>query len=304
MLSDKARQWAWENDVMIAYHPEYDHDFAIVQDWNTVRDGSDNMREVFVEILTGLGYDGESWNDHEYWGFSDEYTTCSECGDVICTSPSSHQWIPDFWLNDDGYTCGNCVRSDWAEDYIEDLIDNRQDTARGCHLVNPTDHGFTLVLEGLENGMHPGQADNPIALQKWANDNGLAVLWKVRPSQFDCGFDGYMAWRDCPDCDGQGGDYHDNVWQNCPRCDDNHEPIPLTEQEKTVIRDTLVSHSANYNFGNVDYLKPDFRESPDLATRMQAALKSLSKPFAKIHNDGSVEQYDTIEEMYPHLRGE
>jgi len=163
-------------------------------------------------------------------------------------------------------------------------------------LVDPEDHGFTLVLQGLQNGMHPGQADNPIAVQRWAEDNYLVVLWTVQSGQFDDRFDGYFAWKCCPDCEGNGGDYHDNVWKNCERCDDGSELVPLSDQEKDVITGALVSETKDYYGHTVTYLKPDYRESPDLATRMEAALKSLSKPYARIASDGSTREYDTIQE--------
>jgi hypothetical protein len=303
MLNDRVQKFLDEHDCTWGHYPEEDHDFLIVHDWETVR-GDNESRDTTPEFLetlsatTGYNPDEHAFAD-DFWGFSDWYTTCGECGNVVRTSPTSYGWIPDYWVSDCGLVCGDCVRDSLVDEYIENLTDTRHiNTARGCHLLDPEDHGFTLVLEGLESGMHPGQADNPIALQKWANENGLAVLWVTRPSQFSTSFNGYFAWRECPVCNGQGGEYDDNIWYTCPRCDDNQGFVSLLSQHKELIIDTLVESVAKWGYptGNRTYLKSDYRESPDLATRMEAALKSLSKPFAKIADDGSVREYDTIDE--------
>lgn len=273
------------------YYPEVDHDFLIVEGWETVHGDNNDYKptEEFLKALAELtGYNPEEHTfDGDFWGFSDEYSTCGECGNVIRTSPTSYGWTPDYWLSDCEILCGNCVRSD-PDDYIEWLTE-QTDSAHGCHLVDPTEHGFTLVLQGLENGMHHGQADDPIAIQGWARENGLAVLWVTRSGQFDVSFNGYFAWRGCPECR-----YFD---VECLRCDNTSDRISLNDTEKQAILGVLVEYTKDYGcIGQVTYLKPDFRESPDLATRMQAALKSLSKPYARIANDGSVREYDTIEE--------
>ena len=60
------------------------------------------------------------------WGFSDEYTTCSYCYDVIRTFPDSYSWTQDYWIVAGEIFCGDCIREDedLREDYIDHITNN------------------------------------------------------------------------------------------------------------------------------------------------------------------------------------
>jgi len=175
-------------------------------------------------------------------GFSDEYTLCSECRNVIRTQPDCYGWRPDFWLDDSGYLCGDCVRKDFAEDYIAERVQKAlEGKAVGCYLLDPSEYGFVQVAAGLENGMSPGQADDPRKVAQWGADNDLDVLFVVRPSQFSQAFD---------------------MWARSQFV----HPVDVEQ-----VRMALLGYSEEALYG--DELLPEFRQIPDTATIMKAALR-------------------------------
>ena len=46
------------------------------------------------------------------WGFSDECTTCAECGRLIQAEPDSCRWTPDFVVLPDGIFHATCADTD------------------------------------------------------------------------------------------------------------------------------------------------------------------------------------------------
>ena len=264
-MTGKDMAWQWLNDRNVYSGEMEGHTFLIVHDWETVE--TPEFPEI-LSLTTGYNEEEHAFPD-DFWGFSDEYDTCSECNHVIRTSPDSYSWVPDFWESDYGRICGDCVRSD-PDDYIEERVEmGKRGKAVGCYLVNPTDHNFTLVLSGLENGLHHGQNDNPLAISRWTNEHDLVVLYTVSPSQFTVSFDVYFAGVD------------------------NGEYIPLSEVSIEGIRNALVESETRYSVT----LRREFRQWPSPAENAERALKSLSKPYARIDvSMGEVKEYDTIEE--------
>ncbi len=116
---------------------------VLTADWNYFH------RDI-TDLLERAGFECE---------WSDEWTTCDDCGKLVRTSGDCYDWQPAYITQNDCATiCLNCV--DWAE-YLESIEDNpRTACMRRC---NPAKYGYVQISESgeYENGWHPGQTDNP-----------------------------------------------------------------------------------------------------------------------------------------------
>lgn len=67
------------------------------------------------------------------WGFSDEYTTCDDCDNIIRTSPNSYHWQPDFYIGDGFIVCNRCFNDNeyYQEEYLADKINNPKQAVNG-----------------------------------------------------------------------------------------------------------------------------------------------------------------------------
>lgn len=95
-----------ENNVMVS-----NDDMYIFDTWNDIHE---------IERLTGLKIDSILDN----YGFSDEYVLCDICCNAIHTN--TYCQLPDYWLNDYEFTCGDCIRDcdELIDEYIEHLVNN------------------------------------------------------------------------------------------------------------------------------------------------------------------------------------
>ena len=216
----------------------------------------------------------ESWEQHEKlcellkvehlddiieYGFDDEYATCSDCNAVIRTSPDSYSWAPEYWNSPEGYICRDCID---PTEYLEWL---EQEQASGKAIsclewIDPTDRGYTLILENLEYSFHPSRADDPGKLVKWFNERHISILFIVQPSQFDYSFDVYAK---------------------------------IDPDELNNIKRCLVNRDS---YG-IDVLKYEFQQYPTPAQNCETALRNLTKPFARIDvSTGQAKEYETVGE--------
>ena len=172
---EKCTNWLWEHDCVLT---ELDGEpFAIVPTWSL------SKTPGFEAILQTAGI--------KDWGFADEYDTCSECGVCIRTAPDSYHWQPDFWLTDNGYLCPKCIDPD---EYLEYKSDHSQEVRSvNADIVNPENYGYVEVLSDREHGLHNYQNDDPRKVAAWAEENGLAVVFTIQPSQFYVTWDAWMA---------------------------------------------------------------------------------------------------------------
>lgn len=100
---------------------KYDgEDFMIVDSWEDVQK---IQKCIDPNFEPKDRWDSSVLDNAINWGFSDSYTTCEECGDVICTEPDSKHWVADFFVSDYGIECGDCVRNN-PQEYIQSLINN------------------------------------------------------------------------------------------------------------------------------------------------------------------------------------
>lgn len=136
----------------------------------------------FQAILEEMGY-------HLEW--SDQASRCSHCYGCITEGPdyygdTAHMAI----LGDCDTVCEDCIRKDFAEEYLETLEASRGNGAVHISGIDPAKYGYDLVQDGYENGFHPGQNDNPRAIFKELDARGLqGIIFKIDSSgQFDIGF--------------------------------------------------------------------------------------------------------------------
>lgn len=120
--------------------------------------------------------------------WSDEWTTCEDCGKLVRTQPDSYGW-QRYWSELNGSTiCGDCIKKD-PSDYLESLEGepNKAITITG---IDPEKHGYVKILGNLENGWHGGQDDDPRKVAESLRAKGVSNFLFVIDSvgQFDLKF--------------------------------------------------------------------------------------------------------------------
>ncbi len=108
----------------------------------------------------------------EHYGYSveweDEWSTCGDCGKAVRTSPDSYQWQPSYFIfGECDFLCKDCCP---MQEYLESLED-KPTRALNDH-INPADYGYVKLEGEFENGMHPGQNDNPRTIYKRLHESG------------------------------------------------------------------------------------------------------------------------------------
>lgn len=141
--------------------------------WNEVG------RRTF-QLLEQYGYECE---------WSDEWTTCSDCGKALRTSPNSYSWRPSYFELDGELTCLECTD---VEAYLETLEDNPR-RALNDH-ISPADYGYVKLEGDFESGLHPGQNDNPRDIYKRLHETGhKRLLFRIDAvGQFETSF---SVWK-------------------------------------------------------------------------------------------------------------
>ena len=134
-------------------------------------------------------------NDWFDWGFSDEYTTCENCGKSFQYSQGSYIDIPKWALIDGlGIFCHECIRDEFEEEYIESVTNNPEQALK----ITIIDEQRLIELgwtepepnEEYKNGLHQGMNDKPIDVYNKLKDK-YDVIFTFMPSQFYVAF---WAW--------------------------------------------------------------------------------------------------------------
>lgn len=162
----------------------------IVTNWNNIPN-SDRWEKAFEKLDVEIGW-------------SDEYSRCDECGNLIHTSPTHYGWEPDYILDNNGYICRTCIENniDNLEEYFTDHI-YEYNNGIG-YKVNAIPSWATEYFKNehwecwnedneslcnrYESGWHPGQNDDPKKVFKeiMEIDNDLKVIFVINDvGQFD-----------------------------------------------------------------------------------------------------------------------
>lgn len=125
--------------------------------------------------------------------WSDEWTTCGDCGNAVRTSPDSYGYQPSYViLNDCEIVCHTCLldNDSTVRDYLESL-ENHSKRALNLTSLDPGKYGYREVENGFENGLHPGQNDDPKQITAKLRAQGVTspLLFKIDGTgQFDIEF--------------------------------------------------------------------------------------------------------------------
>lgn len=181
------------DDAYIQIAPKDGEDFIIFDDWKSVINVEKALKPDFEpkdefddSVLIDMGID---------YGFSDSFAICSECGEVIETEPDSYSWKPDFFVNDYGITCGDCVRDNPGE-YIAWLLENPEERANTILSEDELeDAGFTKVEGDYESGWYD-RHDSPseILAKVYEEHPDALFIFNIRSNgQFATQFDLWMS---------------------------------------------------------------------------------------------------------------
>ncbi len=177
------------NDVTFASgyaEPGYSGEVIAFGNWNEV--GSDKIMEKVAKLLEKAGISVE---------WSDEWTTCVECGKALRTEADSYSWTLAGVHNEGegSYECEDCVQQD-AAGYLES-IEGKSRKAVTCG-IDPEDHGYVRLGDeddrDFENGLMGGQDDDPQKIGKALRARGVKrYLFKITgKGQFDVRFAVYV----------------------------------------------------------------------------------------------------------------
>jgi hypothetical protein len=121
--------------------------------------------------------------------WSDEWTSCEDCGLLFRTSPDSYGWKKAGIDEESGTLCCECLAKDPAE-YLESL----EGDSNRCMTIDSIDldeQGYVKVNEdSFEHGFHPGQDADPKKIGKALRDIGITrfIFTLDSTGQFDMDF--------------------------------------------------------------------------------------------------------------------
>lgn len=155
--------------------------FLIVYGWDELETINAEMKPWTDEYEDGL----YEWDDLVEYGFSDQFGACSECGDLVETSPTHYGWQPEYAEFEFGSpVCHTCIQENFAEEYIELHVNNARRLIN-VHVVDPTEYGWVDLELRKETGYHPGQNDDPQAVLNALAAEDIDVIFHGRVGQFD-----------------------------------------------------------------------------------------------------------------------
>jgi hypothetical protein len=149
---------------------------VLFADWNP-------FDRKLTDLLERYGYACE---------WSDEWSTCEDCGKAVRTSPDSYGWGPSYViLNECSIVCVKCLldNDSAVEEYLKGM-ENRTSNAINID-IDPARYGYVELQHGFESGFHPGQNDDPKAIMRKLRETGETrpLVCKIDDrGQFDIGF--------------------------------------------------------------------------------------------------------------------
>lgn len=149
------------------------------------------------QLVGGIVCGRSGYDRSEWYGFADEYDSCSECGKIVHIAPNSYFDIGRFaWIYDE-VTCRECLERD-PSSYLDYVLEKQSsDREPVPYMLDPSAVGYVKLAHPkhgedvvrFQCGMHPGMNDDPkkqlAALRKAGVEN---VLFQMSPSQF------YFEW--------------------------------------------------------------------------------------------------------------
>lgn len=128
--------------------------FVVVGDWEEKEKIEKKIDMDFDDIMVALG---SSWSD---WGFSDEYTTCSDCGTIIRTTPTSAHWVADYCVCNSEMLCSECIKKD-PTSYLETITNNYKNANTILSEEELKEQGYKLLEGDYESHIGNTYNDDP-----------------------------------------------------------------------------------------------------------------------------------------------
>jgi len=177
----------WQTEYIHEGVDRYENHYILVEDGKVY----DKVVSLAVEVL-GLEEDASDTDVERELEttlvYTDEYTTCDDCGKIVRTAPDSYGWQPDFYVGDGFIACGECFDAitDYQEAYLEERINNPKNAVNGMLSDTQLENlGFEKLEGGYESGWHPGQTDDPTEIFDIISDRYEEVLFTIdEVSQF------------------------------------------------------------------------------------------------------------------------
>ena len=136
-------------------------------------------------------YEGflNSLEDHFELDWSDEYTSCEECGKYFRTTGNCYQWTMYGIIREGFCVCGDCIKEN-PEQYLKHLINNPKDCCKD--FIDLESMGWKNLNGTFANGFFEHMHDDPKGImkeyQKKYPDMDI-VFGKLEASQF------YIEWQ-------------------------------------------------------------------------------------------------------------
>ena len=160
-------------------------DWIVLANWNHTPD-------KLMNYIEDLGI-------HAHW--IDEFTSCSECGNFMQTSPDCYSWTPNYITTDYGYVCRDCIENDITiitdnEYQNSPFIDNDDKVLPVWTIELIEKEGFVCYEGNFESGLHSYQTDTAEKILKAIKEidiNKFDRLWVIDGTgQFDIDFSLYL----------------------------------------------------------------------------------------------------------------
>lgn len=161
-------------------------------------DNHDSANKFIAIVKDTLGIDKDNFNDFDVENetgiimvFSDEYTTCCDCGNIIRTEPDSYHWQPNFYIGDGFIVCNKCFNDseDYQEGYIENLINNPKNAINGLMTEEQVESlGFKKIGKEYEDGWYHVNDDPEEILEKLSSKFEEVLFFINNVEQFRINF--------------------------------------------------------------------------------------------------------------------
>lgn len=170
--------------------PGYNDDVIVATgNWNTVTKYVNNQHTIISDIPSRLQEIFEKLGVECKW--SDEWTTCNDCGKLVRTSPNSYSWLPSFVQYPDGISCHECVKE--HPSYYLEFLEGNTNNANVLD-IDLTEHGYVKVYADYQTGWHPGQTDDPRKIARELDAKGVCkFIFQIDGTgQFDTNWSVYV----------------------------------------------------------------------------------------------------------------
>lgn len=172
------------------YTGDYEGEKFLVIETNKQEEMLEEKSNMSIGELVKLAY-GENAD----WGYSDEYSSCTECSKIIRTEPDNYGWTPDFSIvNECELWCNECCREN-IETVLEGYINDPNKAITQFDIGELEDIGFLKIGENYENGWY-GKVDNPVKIYNEVSKIYDEVIFFVtRVGQFHTDFIVMARWE-------------------------------------------------------------------------------------------------------------